>query len=331
MLALAGLAAIQGSPPAPRELLRQIALFSDREWAALERGDAVAKVLDTDAREVAVAGAVRIAASSARLVERYRDVDHLKRSAVVLDVGRFSQPPSAGDLARAPIEDYSLDLRDCQPGDCKVRLAEPDITRFHRDVNWNAQDWRARSAATWREVLARYAAAYARDGRRALPVFANKREPLSVSTEVAGLVQQARFIGPYAPELLAYMGEFAPPPPGKSEQSLYWSKEDFGIRPIFRISHQVIYLNPARPSALVVVTNQVYADHYLDAALIVTVAIDTAGGPPGFYLVSVSRARTRSLTGFLRSFVRNTVQNRSQDVLRKILTATRTSLELPTR
>ena len=67
----------------------------------------------------------------------------------------------------------------------------------------------------------------------------------------------------------------------------------------------------------------------MDAALIVTLAIEAPpdGHQRGFYLVSVNRARTRSLTGWLRSFVRTTVQNRSRDALRKILTSTRTSLE----
>jgi hypothetical protein len=319
----------QSGPPPMRDVLREIAALTDREWAAIERGEAVAKVLDTDAREVAVAGAVRIAASSERLVERYRDVQFLKRSTVVLDAGRLEQPPTAADFARTPIEDYSLDLRDCRPLDCRVRLSDQDIERFHRDVDWRSADWRLRSAGVWRDVLAARAADYLRGGRRALPVLVNKREPLSVATELAGLVDEARFLGRYAPDVFVYMAEFAPPAPAGIEHTLYWSKEDFGVRPVLRISHQLVDPNPTRPAALVVVTNQVYADHYLDAALIVTLAIDAPSTQPGFYLVSVSRARTRSLTGLLRSFVRGTVQSRSQEALRKILTSTRTGLETP--
>jgi hypothetical protein len=44
-------------------------------------------------------------------------------------------------------------------------------------------------------------------------------------------------------------------------------------------------------------------------------------------MVSVSRARTRSLSGFMRSFVRSTVQGRSRDALQKILGATKAALE----
>jgi hypothetical protein len=95
-----------------------------------------------------------------------------------------------------------------------------------------------------------------------------------------------------------------------------------------RLSHQAIY-RPAGSQTVLVATNQIYADHYLDAGLTVTMAIDAGegGSGPAFYMLSVSRARTRSLSGFLRSFVRSTVQSRSREALRKILTSTRTSLE----
>ncbi len=311
----------------PRALLRALANISDAEWNAIDRGEAVAKVLDTDSREIAVVGAIKIAASADALVDRYRDIDRLKRSSIVLDAGRFSRPPVAGDLTRVQFDDYSLDLRDCKPSDCRVRLSAGDVARFHREINWNDPSWRQRSAAIWRDVLAQHAAAYARGGRQALPVFVNKRDPLGVASELSELVQRMAFTSTYAPELHAYLREFAPPLPDGAEDVIYWSREDFGIRPVFRLSHQVIFRAAATPT-IAVATNQIYADHYLDAALTVTLAIDagTANGR-AFYLVSVSRARTRSLTGLVRTFVRSAVQSRSREALRKILTATRAGME----
>ena len=126
----------------------------------------------------------------------------------------------------------------------------------------------------------------------------------------------------FSPEFYRYLQDFGPSPPAGSEDTLYWSKEDFGVRPVFRISHQVI--QPVR-DAVLIATNQVYADHYMDAALGVTVAADA--GADAFYMIAVNRARTRSLSGFLRRFVRGTVQGRSRDAMRKILTATRVGLE----
>ena len=316
------------TPPTTRDLLREIAQTTDAEWAAIGRGQAVAKVLETDNREVAVAGAVRIAASSELLAGRYRDIENLKRSTIVLDVGRFSTPPRPDDLLSVPFEDYNLDLRECQPGDCRVRLGAPEIDRFHREVDWRSGDWRERSRTVWREVLAGYAAAYKRHGRGALPTFANKAEPLRVPAELSLVVERFGFVGTFAPAFLAYMREFGPGPEGLDDV-LYWSKEDFGVRPVLRLTHQVIYRTPAPARVVVIATNQIYADHYLDASLTVTMAIDAteADGRPAFDMISVSRARTRSLSGVLRTFVRGTVQNRSRDALKKILASTKASLE----
>ncbi|MCA1650290.1 MAG: hypothetical protein LC753_08390, partial [Acidobacteria bacterium] len=53
---------------------------------------------------------------------------------------------------------------------------------------------------------------------------------------------------------------------------------DFGIRPVMRMSHQMLYSpfpdgQSRRP--LLIVTKQLYAAHYLDAALSITLALDT--------------------------------------------------------
>jgi hypothetical protein len=306
-------------------LLRTAAQISDGEWSAVERGEAVAKVLNTDNREIAVAGVVRVAADRERLIERYRDIEALQRSALVLDAGRFSRPPRPADLTSLPIEDYDLDLRECRPGNCRVRLGAAEIAWFHRDVDWRAANWRDQSRTVWREVLTAYATNYARGGRKALPAFANKPEHLDVPAELALLVDRFAFVGDYSPAFLAYMREFGGLPDGASDV-LYWTKEDFGVRPVMRLQHQVIY--PA-PPAILIATNQVYADHYLDASLTVTLAISAIqpDGQSGFYMVVVSRSRTRSLNGVIRMLVRSTVRDRSREGLRKILQATRSSLE----
>ena len=324
--ALTVLSAARPQQVTVRDLLHDIAEASDSDWAAVTRGEPFAKVLATDAREIAVAGAVRIAASSERLIDRYREVENLKRSAIVLDLGRFSKPPRPADLATVPLEDYSLDLRDCRPGECRVRLGEREIARFHSDVDWHAPNWRERSRTVWREVLTGYATAYSRDGRRGLPTYANKEDPLSVPDELSLLVTRFGFLNAFAPAFYAYLRELGPGRPDGLDEVMYWSKDDFGVRPVLRLSHQAIHRTPR---AIIIATNQIYADHYLDAGLTLTMTIDASdgGGKPTFYMVSVSRARTRSLGGLLRSFIRSTVQSRSRDALRKILASTKASLE----
>src|SRR5689334_13324062 len=155
-----GAGAVPAGGMTARDLLRSIAQFTDIDCVTVDRGEPVAKVLETDTREVAVAGAVRISGTREQLITRFRDLEVLKRSSAVLDASTFSSRPNAGDLQRVTFEDHNLDLRNCRPGDCPVRLSAEDITRFHREVNWTGADWRNQSAAVWRDVLAHYAQAY---------------------------------------------------------------------------------------------------------------------------------------------------------------------------
>ena len=313
-----------------RTLLQQVARFTDQDFKALEAGRPVVKVLDSDRREIAVAGAVRIDAPRDGLIGRFRDVEALKKSNVVLDLGRLSATPRADGLRALPIDEYDLDLRDCRPGDCRVRLSANDIDRFHREIDWRAGDWKARSAAIWRDVLAGYVSGYATD--RSLPVYANKQDPLGVRDEMALLLRQSPFLSTYAPALQAYLSDARTRPAGVDDV-IYWSKEDFDIRSVIRVSHQIVFApSPRTPQApLVVATNQIYAAHYLDAALGLTLALDAPGVPPasGFYMVMVNRARTRSLSGFLRGIVRSKVHGKSRDMLHRVLSTTKTALERP--
>ncbi|MGH9372411.1 MAG: hypothetical protein ACRD15_12845, partial [Vicinamibacterales bacterium] len=211
--------------PSPRDLLRQIAQFTDLEWTAVERGQAVAKALDTDSRQIAIVGAVRISGSPEQLIRRYRDVERLERSALVLDVGRFSTVPQPADLLKAPFEEYDLDLRSCRSGECRVRLSAADIARFQRDVNWNGAGWRSQSAALWRQVLAGHAAAYMVRGRQGLPEYLNKRDALSVSSELSLLLDEFGFVAAYSPAFHGYLQNFGPHAPAGAEHTLYWTKE----------------------------------------------------------------------------------------------------------
>lgn len=332
-LASVGAAGREGDDPAaPRTVLVSLG-FTPDEIAQIEAGQPFAKLLETDRREIAVIGAVRIDAPRERLVERYQGVEYLKRSAVVLEVGRFSQPPRPDDLRTAPFEEYDLDLRECRPGDCRVRLSPDDIARFHREVDWTAPDWRDRSAAIWRDVLAAYAGAFQRTGPTSLPVFANKREPLHVAEELRLLRTSSSFVAAFAPEFYEYLADPSRSRLPDTHEVTYWSKEDFGVRPVLRVSQQALYTpKPGRGRGtppVLVATTQLYADHYLDAALGVTVALDAPGDTDtsGFYMVAMNRARTRSLSGILRALVRSTVQGRSRDAMLKVLRATKNGLE----
>jgi len=269
-------------------------------------------------------GAVRVAASQARLFERYRDTSTLKSSNVVLELGRFGTRPSPEDLRGLHIETYDLDtIRACTPGDCGVRLSTANMERFARDVNWKAAGWREQAGDLWRQLLAADAAAYLANGT--LGDYRNKAAPLDVAEEFNLIFESSRYFEPLSPEFFAYVRRFPSISLEGTENTLYWSKDDI-YRPVTRVTHQVLY--PAPPDARrpgLIATKQIYAAHYFDAGLSLTCAFDD--GAAGFYMLSVNRVRTRSLTSFTRSVVRSIVQRRSREAMEGILRSTKTALE----
>ena len=313
------------SAPDPRALLRTIGGFSSAEIARLDRGEPVVRALDTERREVAITGAIRIDAPRERLLARYRDISTLKASDVVLQLGPIGAPPRAEDFEPLTFEGYDLDtVRECEPGDCGVRLSTSQLDRFRRDVNWQAPDWRQQAGTLWRSLLAEYVRGYLERG--ALADYRNKTEPLDVADEFAILFERSRAFSAAVPAFFAYFQQFPRVPLSGVENILYWSKDDFGLRPVTSITHLALY-SPPRDSRepAVIGTRQIYATHYFDAALGFTLAVDD--GASGFYMVCLNRARTRSLASFTRSIVRGIVVRRSRDAAEQMLRATKRSLE----
>lgn len=326
-LLLAGLTSGLAPEPAANQahaLLRATAAFTNSELARLDRGEPIAKVLDTDRREVAVVGAVRIAGPRAKLFERYRSDSSVKTSDVVIEAGRFGVPPVPDDLRDLHFEDYDLDtIRTCRPGDCGVRLSTRDLERFAQDVDWSAPNWKQQAGDLWRKLLAANASAYLANGT--LGDYRNKPTPLDVADEFTVLFRSFADFEKLSPEFVAHVKQFPSARLVGTEDWLYWSKDDIN-RPVTRVTHLSLYPAPAgihRPGFIA--AKQIYAAHYFDAGLGLTCAFDD--GAAGFYMVSMNRVRTRSLTSITRTLVRSIVQRRSRDSMEGILRSMKDAIE----
>ncbi len=323
-VAAAGSAQNSSAVGEPQKFLRMVARFSEADIASLERGEPLAKVLDTDHRELAVVGAVRINAPRERLFDRYREISNLKNSNVVMEVGRFSTPPKPEDLNTLHFEDYDLDaIKACRPGDCGVRLSGENLDRFAREVNWRAPDWKQQAAQLWRQLIVKDTADYLSTGK--LGDYRNKAVPLDVAEEFSMLYDGSKYFEPLSPQFFAYVKHFPHERLDGVENILYWSKDDI-YRPVTRLTHLMLYPPAAdahRPG--IIATKQFYAVHYFDAGLGFTFTFNDRAS--GFYMLSVNRVRTRSLVGFMRTMVRLVVQRRSREAMEGILRSTKTGLE----
>ncbi len=315
-----------GADAGLQQLWRTLGAFTPAQIAAVERGEPVARILRTDRREIAIMGVVRIRGRREPLIERYRDISNLRKSELVLQVGTFGRPPRADDLHPLAFEAYDLDApRNCRPGDCAIRASADAMGRMRGGVRWDAPDARQQSAAAWRDMLGALARGYAVEGDAALPALANKPETLSIRAELDALYGQFGYLGEVGPEFLRYVREFPRARLDGVEDTLYWSKNDLGVRPVVGITHQSIYAPPGRPAFIGL--KRIYAVHYIDAGLGVTMITGDGGG--GFYMTTVDRVRTRSLTGFTRAIVRSIVQDKSRDGVEKMLRSSKHAIESP--
>jgi hypothetical protein len=118
--------------PDVRAVLAHDLRFSNEDFAKLERNNVVGHGLDAGAAgEVALAGAVLVHASKAEFFARVRDIARFKQSPDVMQIGRFSNPPTSGDLALLTVDRDDFDVRNCRVGDCGSGCPPRD-SRFER-------------------------------------------------------------------------------------------------------------------------------------------------------------------------------------------------------
>ena len=109
--------------------------LSGTDVARLDAGQVVSRTLDSDhAREVATLGIVRIATTPEQYVTRLADIATFKRTDNVLQIGTFSDPPHAGDVAALTLDDADVrQLQACQVDDCGLRIS---ATRSGSSLEW---------------------------------------------------------------------------------------------------------------------------------------------------------------------------------------------------
>jgi hypothetical protein len=96
------------------------------------------------------------------------------------------------------------------------------------------------------------------------------------------------------------------------ESFFYWSKEYYGDgKPVISVTHVGIVRPESdhRLPAIVVAGKQIFATHYLEGGLGLTMIVrDDASGTP--YLAYVNRSQIDLLRGFIGTFVRGVLEDR---------------------
>jgi hypothetical protein len=311
--------------PAFAALLTGDLKFSQNDFAELARGKIVKHGLSsTTPGEVAAVGAVRIASTRQRFVDSYRDIARFKQAPDVLQIGRFSNPPEAGDLGPLTIDKDDADLQGCRVGDCDVRLPADAIMRLQREIDWTARDASERAAQLFKAVLFESVRGYV-SGQRRITEYDDEKKPIRPLEDFAGVLKNSPYIGRLVPELPRYLEAFPALPLPAAEDFLYWSKEKFGFAPFISVTHVTLTRDTAGNDVLT--SKDVYSSRYFDASLTMTVASDVVDRPDSFYLVYVNRSRANALKGLFAGLRRSIVERRAKGTLEEGLKRIKDRLE----
>jgi hypothetical protein len=286
------------APPQLTQFLQQNIGLDATQLAAVERSEPVAKVLEArDRRDVALFGIVTVPVTRDAYVRAARDFPASLRTPNRTQLGIFSNPATESDVAAVTINSRDVaEMKDCKPGNCVAKLPATDMQRIREQMNWSAPDLQAQLSAYARRRLVEYVTDYRARGDSAMAVY-DDRGNLNIRSSEAFAAQLAEspYVYQHVPSLQNYLSSYPRGSlPGASE-ILYWSEDVLPrLRPILSVTHLVVYVPPELPGVTLLAAKQIYANHYFEAAVDLTCAVDRG---PDMYLLVLRRYRFDNLPG----------------------------------
>ena len=196
-----------------------------------------------------------------------------------LAIQKFSDPPKLSDLDGFALEaDDIKELKNCQPGRCNVQLPTEAMESFKQSVDWSAPDAANQANRLARRMALEALQGYLKGGNAALGTYRDKHHPTVVADTFRSLLSRSKALPVYLPDLERYLLDFPDAKSESVESEFYWEKVNFGLKPTLRIVQAIVYrgTRPTDP-AYAVVVKQLYASHYFETALDLTVCVRDQG------------------------------------------------------
>lgn len=282
------------------------------ERQSIALGEPIVKVLDAEDQQLAVFVGGSLETTPEAFIAKVRDIVALRKGKYVPVAARFGSPPQLSDLSSLTLGESDLDdLQTCRPRDCGLKLGAEEIARLQRAAAVSATKCKEAAERELRRIVLDRVKAYLADGHAGLPAYDDKEKPVQPAS-VASLLLERSSLLRHAPVFADYLAGAPGTKPDGVESFLYWSKEDFGQKPVISVSHVSILRGGSRLDlpAVIVASKQVFASHYTNGALAVTALEYDAASRPRAHLGYVYRSSIDVLDGFLR---RPIVERRIKD------------------
>lgn len=325
--ALTGTPTAETQPDPTMSFLRSELGFDSGDLRHLGQGRAAIKSLNTtDHREVALAGAIRVAISPAAYAEALHNIVAFKRHEVVRQIGTFSSPPRVEDLAGLTLDEEHLDdLRECRVNDCDLQLSRGAIERV-RGIRWSGADAVEQANRVMRQILTDAVTNYRAVGEASLMTYADERTPRSLADEFRAMVAAPPALLDRVPVLERHLAQFPRVEPNGAQDVIYWSKEAVGPKVVISVTHlAIVPLADNGPLAFAAASKHLYGTYYFDASLGLTLLLRDEQ-PASTVLVYANRSRVDMLDGFLGGLKRAVVRSRARAALEDTLVRIRTRM-----
>ena len=215
--------------------------LSQDQIASIRSGQPVAKTLPPRTpAEVFLFGAVYIHAAPDTYIQLVRDFESRRKLPNYLALGVFTHPPQVSHFKGFAFDNADIQaLKNCQPGDCQIQMPASSIEELHRSINWSAADLNEQLNQILEKTALQRLLAYQRDGNEALGVYNDKRDPTEVARQFAYMLSYDKALPVYLPDFYHYLLAYPNARPKNVEDSFYWAKVKFGLKPTLRVVHVV--------------------------------------------------------------------------------------------
>jgi len=308
-----------------QNILHEKAALNEMDFGKLQRGEPVVTRLPPNHRqEVSVYGLVRVQTPAEVFLESFRDSIAAKNNRAILEIGRFGSVPTIDDLKTLTMESRDIeDLKNCVVANCELKLSARMIEQFQTSVDWQATDYADQATHLYRQMLLDYVRDYMQRGDAALIEYNDKPTAASLfEGERALMASLPGFFNEVPQNGAWFSGQGWSP----VENAIVWSKIKLGLKPVLAINHIVIFKSDQESGPQVVVlSKQIYANHYFDASIALT---GLATNPTGnHYLFYENHSLADGLRGLFTGIKRKLIEREAVDGLKGVLRETRARLD----
>jgi len=318
--------------PALETFFRQNIGLSQSEISAIQSGHPVAKALPSRTpAEVFLFGAVYIRATPESYIRYATDFNQLRKLPVYLEVGVFSNPPQLSDLKDFSFSKDDIDgLKSCKPGACLIQMPASYIEDLQQTINWASPDRYEQVNQFLQKTALQRLLEYQREGDAVLGTYDDQSAPTNVAQQFAYILSYHKGLLDYLPDFYHYLLSYPNAKPANVENTFYWARVKFGLKPTLRIVQAVTLTGgPADPVAFAIANKQLYASHYFETALDLSFCVRGSedAKQSGFYLIEILGSEQTGLTGFKGSIIRKVAVDRSVSDIQDTLMTVKNTLE----